>query len=68
MFFLDPQKNNFCLLLELIENGFESGTIDGENLYQGGFNIYKFFFEVTEDEWKEWIEKCTNDFCAKYAF
>jgi hypothetical protein len=58
-----PNQIQSRIQTELIENGF-----DGESLYEASFNIYKFFFEVTEDEWKEWIEKCTNDFCAKYAF
>ena len=42
-----PNQIQSRIQTELIENGFESGTIDGENLYQEGFNIYKFCIRPT---------------------
>ena len=61
-----PNQIQSRIKIDLIENGFKSGTIDGENIYQESFIIYKFFFEVTEEKWEEFIEKSTNDFMNFY--
>jgi len=45
-----------------IQKNLSEGGFNGENLYEASFNIYKFFFKVTDEEWKEFVVKCRNIF------